>query len=87
MQRGGTVYIMTNVHNTVLYTGVTSDLLKRVQEHKEKIHDKSFSASYKLNKLVYYQNYATIEEAIAEERIKGGSRVKKLKLVDRFNPE
>jgi putative endonuclease len=88
MQRGGTVYIMTNVHNTVLYTGVTSDRLKRVQEHKEKIHDKSFSASYKLNKLVYYQNYATIEEAIAEEkRIKGGSRVKKLKLVERFNPE
>ncbi len=88
MKRGGSVYIMTNVHNQVLYTGVTSDLIKRVSEHKEKKYDKSFSASYNLDKLVYYENYITIEEAIAEEkRIKGGSRTKKIKLIQSKNPE
>jgi putative endonuclease len=88
MQKGGSVYIMTNVYNRVLYTGVTSDLIKRVQEHKEKKHISSFSASYSVDKLVYYKNYLNIEEAIAEEkRIKGGSRVKKIKLIEGRNPE
>ena len=87
MKRGGSVYIMTNIHNQVLYTGVTSDLLKRVLEHKEKKHEKSFSASYHLDKLVYYENYLNIEEAIAEEkRIKGGSRANKIRLIATKNP-
>jgi putative endonuclease len=61
-----------------LYTGVTSDIVKRVQEHKEKKHDRSFSSSYNVDKLVYYKNYLNIEEAILQERrIKGGSRAKK----------
>ena len=88
MKRGGSVYIVTNVHNEVLYTGVTSDLINRVKEHKDKKYEKSFTAQYHLDKLVYYQNYLSIEEAIAEEkRIKGGSRAKKIKLIESKNPE
>ncbi len=83
MERGGIVYIITNFTHSTLYTGVTSDLLFRTIEHREKLHPKSFTAKYNLNKLVYYCFYPTIEEAIAEEkRIKGGSRVKKIKLVE-----
>src|SRR4051812_40159126 len=57
MQRGGTVYILTNVHNTVLYTGVTSDLLKRLIEHKQKKYEKSFTNKYNIDKLVYYAGF------------------------------
>ncbi len=74
--------------NQVLYTGVSSELLKRIIEHKEMKYEKSFSASYKVDKLVYYENYLTIEEAIAEEkRIKGGNRASKIKLIMSKNPE
>ncbi len=87
MQRGGSVYIMTNIHNTVLYTGVTADLISRVQEHREKKYPDSFTAKYNVNKLVYYQSFSTIEEAIAEEkRIKAGNRAKKIKLIAAMNP-
>jgi putative endonuclease len=64
MQRGGSVYIITNVHNEVLYVGVTSDLAQRIQEHKNKTFATSFSTKYNLDKLVHYENYPTIEEAI-----------------------
>jgi putative endonuclease len=88
MERGGIVYIITNFTHTVLYTGVTSDLLWRTIEHREKLIHGSFSSRYNLDKLVYYRSYFTIEEAIAEEkRIKGGSRIKKIKLINSFNPE
>jgi putative endonuclease len=88
MKKGGSVYILTNLHNQVLYTGVTSELLKRISEHKEKKYGKSFSASYRVDKLVYYENYLTIEEAILEEkRIKGGSRAQKINMIISKNPE
>ncbi len=88
MKRGGSVYIMTNVHNQVLYAGVTSDLVQRIQQHKNKTFSTSFSSKYNLDKLVYYESYLNIEEAILEEkRIKGGSRVKKIKLIESKNPE
>ncbi|WP_316804634.1 GIY-YIG nuclease family protein [Pedobacter nototheniae] len=88
MERGGTVYILTNFTHTTLYTGVTSDLLFRIKEHKEKEYPNSFSAKYNTDKLVYFCSYSSIEEAIAEEkRIKGGSRIKKIKLVQSMNPE
>ncbi|RZK51364.1 MAG: GIY-YIG nuclease family protein [Pedobacter sp.] len=88
MERGGTVYIITNFTHTTLYIGVTSDLLFRIIEHKEKTYSTSFSARYNLNKLVYFQSFLTIDEAINEEkRIKGGSRAKKIKLISDFNPE
>ena len=87
MQRGGTVYIMTNALKTVLYTGVTADLIVRVQEHKNKVHPNSFTARYDVIYLVYYSFYPTIDEAIAEEkRIKAGSRKQKCKLINSINP-
>ncbi len=87
MERGGTVYIITNFTHTTLYTGVTSDITFRMKEHKEKEYPKSFSAKYNIDKLVYFCSYDSIEEAIAEEkRIKGGSRKKKIKLIESINP-
>ncbi|UYQ95572.1 GIY-YIG nuclease family protein [Chitinophaga horti] len=87
MEKGGFVYIMTNKSRTVLYTGVTSDLLTRVNEHRSHLHAKSFTARYHLNILVYYEVFVFIEEAITEEkRIKGGSRASKTKLIEQRNP-
>lgn len=83
----GYVYIMTNTYNSVLYTGVTSDLKQRVIDHKEKKHPGSFSARYNSTKLVYYEVWDTIGEAIKREKqLKGGPRKKKLELIDGMNP-
>jgi|WetSurMetagenome_2_1015567.scaffolds.fasta_scaffold90342_3 putative endonuclease len=84
----GFVYIMTNNYNYVLYTGVTSDLKKRVLQHKSKKHPASFSAKYNTCKLVYFEIYETIGESILrEKKIKGGSRNKKIALINKTNPE
>ena len=81
------VYIMTNQYNKVLYTGVTSDLFKRVNEHKEK-SVAGFTSRYNVTKLVYYEEFTTMPEAIAREKqIKGGSRQKKVDLINSQNPE
>jgi len=81
------VYIMTNKYNKVLYTGVTSNLFKRVNEHKEKLIS-GFSSRYNVMKLVYYEDYGTMPEAIAREKqIKGGSRQKKIDLINGKNLE
>jgi putative endonuclease len=88
MQKGGAIYIMTNARHTVLYTGVTSDLFRRVYEHIHGINPKSFTSQYNLNKLIYYESFHTIEEAIIREKqIKGGSRKKKIDLINTINPE
>ena len=88
MTRGGTVYIMTNVSRSVLYAGVTSDLIRRVMEHKTKAHPESFTARYNVTCLVYYNSFSSIEEAILEEkRIKAGSRKQKCTLINSINPE
>jgi putative endonuclease len=80
------VYILTNKANTVFYTGVTSDLMGRVSEHKLKIY-KGFSSNYECNKLVYYEEYQWIHDAIAREKqIKAGSRKKKINLIIADNP-
>ncbi|MBC7947324.1 MAG: GIY-YIG nuclease family protein [Chitinophagaceae bacterium] len=85
--RGGWVYIMSNQHNTTLYVGVTSCLSARVQQHKKKFFQTSFSAKYNCDKLVYYAFFNTIIEAIAEEkRLKAGSRNKKERLIESMNP-
>ena len=79
------VYIMTNKHNTVLYTGVTSDLLKRVYQHKEKLID-GFSKRYNITKLVYYEIFQDSHNAISREKqIKSGSRQKKIDLIQGIN--
>ena len=81
------IYIMTNKNNYVLYTGVTSNLFKRVAEHKDKVVA-GFTSSYNVSKLVYYDEHETMEEAIAREKqIKGGSRQKKIDLINNLNPE
>ncbi len=67
MEKGGAVYILTNKSNTTLYIGVTSNLLSRIVEHREKIYPKSFTARYNLNKLVYFETFHEIEEAIARK--------------------
>ncbi len=88
MKYGGSIYILTNKYHTVLYTGVTSDLKKRIYQHKNKEFKSSFTANYNCNKLVYFENFIRIEEAIAREKqIKGGSRKGKEELINAFNPE
>lgn len=82
------VYILTNKNRTVLYTGVTSNLMERVIQHKEKSNPKSFTACYNIDHLVYYEQFFDIGEAIEREKqIKAGSRQKKLDLINEFNPE
>jgi len=78
---------MTNKNNAVLYTGVTSNLFKRVSEHKSKLVA-GFTSNYNVTKLVYYEEFETMPEAIAREKqIKGGSRQKKIELINSKNPE
>ncbi|HEY32535.1 MAG TPA: GIY-YIG nuclease family protein [Dehalococcoidia bacterium] len=81
------VYIMANARNTVIYTGVTNDLKRRVYQHKEKL-TVGFTSRYNVSKLVYYEVFQDIENAIAREKqIKGGSREKKVQLVNSMNKE
>jgi putative endonuclease len=81
------VYIMTNKHNTVLYTGVTINLKKRVCEHKEKLIE-GFTKRYNVAKLVYYEVCDEVYSAIAREKqIKAGSRQKKIALIESMNKE
>ena len=88
MYRGGHVYIMTCNSNTTLYTGVTSNLKLRVLQHKEGFHPRSFSKRYNTTKLVYYEGFFDIVEAIAREKqLKAGSRKKKVDLIITMNPE
>ena len=87
MKRQYYVYILTNKHNTVLYTGITNDLKRRVYEHKEKLVD-GFTKKYNITKLVYYEVFEDPEDAILREKqIKAGSRQKKIDLINRINRE
>lgn len=81
------VYIMTNKYNTVLYVGVSNNLNRRVYEHKEKLSNhNSFTKKYNINKLVYYEQYNDIRDAIVREKqIKGGSRNDKINLIEKMN--
>jgi putative endonuclease len=84
----GFVYILINKYNTVLYTGVTSDLKGRLEQHRMKKYPNSFSARYNLDKLVYYEELDSIGEAIKREKqIKGGSRKDKEALINGINPK
>jgi len=78
---------MTNSRNTVLYVGVTNDLIRRAYEHKEKLAD-GFTRKYNIVKLVYCEVFEDIENAILREKqIKAGSRQKKVQLIDSINEE
>jgi putative endonuclease len=88
MERGGAVYIVTSKTHSVLYTGVSSDLVLRIQQHREHYFKKSFSDRYNTEKLVYYDLFGTIEEAIwREKEIKKWRREKKEALINKMNPE
>jgi len=88
MAKKGYTYILTNKNHTVLYTGVTSNLPKRMQEHKTGKHKNSFTHRYNLTVLVYFEENNSIIAAIAREKqLKAGSRQKKLDLIISLNPE
>ena len=81
------IYILTNKNNTVLYTGMTNDLRTRVYQHKEKIF-KGFTSKYNIDKLVYFERFSHADEAVnREKQIKGGSRQKKIDLLNAFNQD
>ena len=80
------IYMMTNRNKTVIYTGLTNDLKRRVQEHRDN-SGSSFTKRYNLTMLVYYQSFSRIYDAIAaEKKIKSGSRAKKIALIESMNP-
>jgi len=81
------VYFMTNKNNTVIYIGITSDLLKRVYQHKTKAH-KGFTSKYNCDKLVYFEEFSNINQAIVREKqLKAGNRKRKEELINTSNPE
>ena len=87
MSRKFYVYILTNKRNTVLYTGITSNLKNRVYEHREKLAD-GFTKKYNITKLVYYEVFEDPENAILREKqIKAGSRQRKIGLINDSNRE
>ena len=80
------VYLFTNFTNSVIYTGVTNDLVRRVYEHREKVTD-GFTKKYAVWKLVYYEGTEDVESAIAREKqIKGGPRRRKVEMIEESNP-
>jgi len=81
------IYILTNRNGNVLYIGVTNDLVRRCFEHKNKLY-KGFTEKYNVDKLVYYEIFDFIDDAIKREKqLKGYSRIKKDNLIDKVNPE
>jgi putative endonuclease len=88
MPKKGYTYIVTNKHHTVLYTGATSTLKDRIDRHRNKKYRRSFTAQYNVDKLVWYQAFDWIGDALEMERkIKAGSRKKKLDLINALNPD
>ena len=82
------VYILTNAHRTVLYVGVTNDLVRRVYEHRNHMDRGSFTAQYNIENLVYFEVTSDVEAAIEREKqIKGWNRKRKNKLIESKNPE
>jgi|SRR6186713_2803868 len=86
MHQYGYFYIMTNAYNTVLYSGATTDLYKRVQEHKNKVFKNSFTLKYNVDKLVYFEAFSIAGDAFEREKqVKAGSRKRKIELI--VNPD
>jgi putative endonuclease len=87
MEKGGYVYIMASKGRR-LYTGVTSELQIRVKKHKSKVHPNSHTARYNIDRLVYYETFDSINEAIAREStIKNLHRIEKIQLIVALNPD
>jgi putative endonuclease len=87
MERGGIVYILTNKRHTVLYVGVTSNLISRMYKYIQNIYPNSFTKKYNIDKLVYFEILPSIGEAIMREKqMKAGSRIRKEELIGKMNP-
>ncbi|MBR0128487.1 MAG: GIY-YIG nuclease family protein [Neisseriaceae bacterium] len=87
MEKQSFIYIMTNKSNQVFYVGVTNNIIRRVYEHRNKLID-GFTKRYNLTKLVYYEMFDDITNAITREKqLKGGSRKDKMQLIKTFNPK
>ena len=81
------IYILTNKNRSVLYTGVTNNLHKRLKQHEDKTNPNSFTAKYNAHYLIYYEKFSWIHQAIEREKeIKNYSRAKKLELIREINP-
>ena len=88
MMHSAWVYMLTNSRHTVVYVGVTNHLATRLWEHKTKQNPTSFTARYNVHKLIYYEGFDSIVEAIAREKfIKGKTRKWKEELIQKMNPE
>lgn len=88
MHKGGYIYILTNKTNSVLYVGVTSNLEQRIWQHRTGKFSNAFTSRYNITKLVYYEEFLSIEDAIIREKqLKAGSRQKKTDHIERMNPE
>ena len=88
MHQYGYFYIMTNAYNTVLYCGATTDLYKRIMEHKNGVFQNSFTLKYNIEKLVYFECFTIAGDAFEREKqVKAGSRKKKMDLIISVNPE
>ena len=88
MKKGGYIYLVTNAHRNVVYVGMTSEILKRIYQHKSHFYKKSFSARYNIEYLVYYESFGSTTDAIAREKeIKKWRREKKDALINSMNPE
>ena len=84
----GFVYIITTKRNTALYTGVTSNLKERILKHINRTYPDSFSKRYNITKLVYYECFGTMNDAIKREKqIKAGSRKRKVEMINGTNPD
>ena len=82
------VYILANATNTTIYTGVTNDLYRRLEEHRNHLDPESFTARYDVTKLVYFEHTSDVKAALAREKqIKGWNRKRKNKLVESLNPK
>ena len=82
----GFIYFLTNKNNTVIYVGVTSNLLKRIYQHKTKTY-KGFTSKYNCDKLIYFEEFEDITLAITREKqIKSGNRKRKVELIEKINP-
>lgn len=87
MEKAGWIYILTNKHHTTLYIGVTNNLARRVKEHQTKYYRKSFTAQYNVCKLIYYEFFPSMKDAmLREKQLKRWSRVKKEWLIGMKNP-
>ncbi|NOR74226.1 MAG: GIY-YIG nuclease family protein [Draconibacterium sp.] len=88
MEKYGFIYMLNNKNNSVLYIGVTTNLTQRIQQHRKGFFKNSFTSRYNLTKLVYYERFLSIEDAISREKqLKAGSRKKKVVLIEKNNKE